>query len=110
MSKPSTGLTGLTVQLRSLRVSCASRTAASEVKSRTAPPGSDVGRRIWAESGEQATTSVHTLISAFPSHRSIEVSLDPIVIAGAPEMPTGLRDRQAYLGIMHQLCSRARCI
>src|SRR5215471_5877096 len=87
MSKPSTGLTGLTVQFRSLRVSCASRTAASEVKSRTAPPGSEVGRRVWAGSETHAITNTHAQNSAFLSRPNVEVSVDPIAIAKAPDMP-----------------------
>src|ERR1700720_313057 len=61
------GLTGMAVQGISLRISCASRIAASEVNSRTTPPGPEAGIKVWAERAEQKT-SQQARYSALPTH------------------------------------------
>src|ERR1035438_2770216 len=64
-SKPSIGLTGATEHGTSLRISLASRMAASEVNRLTAPPGPDGGMRTWAERQVLAAIHAQARIPAF---------------------------------------------
>src|SRR5471030_640813 len=79
-SKPSTGLTGVAVQGISLRFSCASRIAASDVKSRTTPLGPEAGIRVWAETAE-LKTSEQARNSALPTHPRSFANLGTIAMA-----------------------------
>src|SRR5436305_194781 len=68
-SKPSIGLMGVTVHGTSLRISLASRIAASDVNSRTEPPGPEVGISTCALTERPAARHVHARISAILAHR-----------------------------------------
>jgi hypothetical protein len=69
---------GVTVQGTSLRTSLASRIAASEVKSLTAPPGPDAGIRTWAERQVLVTIHAQTRVSALLAGPLREIHLGTI--------------------------------
>src|SRR5207244_4621476 len=107
-SKPSTGLTGMAVQGISLRISCASRIAASEVKSLTTPPGPEAGIRVWAEPSE-LKTSRQGRNFAFPTHPQSITNLGTIAI-GLKHLRyqcSRLHGNSRY-SIMAQISKRAR--
>jgi hypothetical protein len=63
-----------------LRTSLASRIAASEEKSLTAPPGSEAGTRTWAERQVLVTIHAHARISALLARPLREIRLGTIAI------------------------------
>ena len=98
---------GHTVHGRSLRVSCDSRMAASEPKSRTMPPGPEAGIGTWAESGPPPSRSAHIQHPIHPARSHPIRNLRTIAIAVSTFSTSASATHSASASIMAHISKGA---